>query len=354
MKHPLLLLTVLLITASMAFGQVSSTDGTFSASGTTNLSLRTNTTPRLTILGSGTNIGFVGINKTTPIYQLDVNGTINATAALVRNTSNGTAAFAELTMFNDISKFGRLFFTSSTFSASPNIRANTAGIYSGGSGGISFVVDDPAAPISFSTSNSYKMIINPVGNVGIGTATPSNRLEISGSTFNRVSAIVNADVQTGFQTKKTGANATDWEMYVPAGSTDFRFFNGADLLTLKPNGNVGIGTTTPNSKLAVKGDIHAQEIKVVINVPGPDYVFEPTYDLRPLAEIEAYIKENKHLPEVPSAKEMEANGVKLGEMNMLLLKKVEELTLHLIKADAKNAEYGERIKALEEIVSNKK
>jgi hypothetical protein len=97
-------------------------------------------------------------------------------------------------------------------------------------------------------------------------------------------------------------------------------------------GNVGIGTTTPGSfKLAVEGKIGAREVQVTLQNPWPDYVFEPTYNLKPLAEIETYIKENKHLPEVPSAAAMEKNGVLLGEMNMLLLKKIEELTLFLIE-----------------------
>ena len=94
-------------------------------------------------------------------------------------------------------------------------------------------------------------------------------------------------------------------------------------------GNVGIGTTTPSNKLEVNGTIRSTEVKVEAG-PWPDYVFEPDYDLRSLEETEAYIKANKHLPEVPSAGEMEANGVQLGEMNRLLLKKIEELTLHQI------------------------
>jgi len=100
------------------------------------------------------------------------------------------------------------------------------------------------------------------------------------------------------------------------------FFNG---------GNVGIGTTNPDEKLTVKGSIHAEEVLVDLNVPGPDYVFEEDYPLQDLSSLEEYLKANKHLPEVPSASEMETEGIKVGEMEMLLLKKVEELTLHLIK-----------------------
>lgn len=70
-----------------------------------------------------------------------------------------------------------------------------------------------------------------------------------------------------------------------------------------------------------------------LSVPGPDYVFEDNYPLPSLHEVKQYIDEHKHLPEVPPAKDMEENGVDLGEMNMILLKKVEELTLYLIEQD---------------------
>jgi hypothetical protein len=107
-------------------------------------------------------------------------------------------------------------------------------------------------------------------------------------------------------------------------------------LSINEDLNIGIGTNTPDAKLTVKGVIHTNEVRVDLKAPiqqGPDYVFEKDYDLLPLSALEAYIKANKHLPEVPSAKEMEANGLNLKDMNLLLLKKVEELTLHLIEQE---------------------
>ncbi len=106
-------------------------------------------------------------------------------------------------------------------------------------------------------------------------------------------------------------------------------YSNADRMVIKLNGNIGIGTTTPTNKLEVNGKIRSKE--VIVEATGwPDYVFEADYDLPTLAEIEAFIKANKHLPEVPSAKQVEENGLTLGEMNALLLKKIEELTLHTI------------------------
>lgn len=94
---------------------------------------------------------------------------------------------------------------------------------------------------------------------------------------------------------------------------------------------VGIGTISPDSKLTVKGNIHVEEVKVDLSVPGPDYVFKEDYDLKSLAEVKNYIEENGHLPNIPSAKEMEKNGIHLGEMNMKLLEKIEELTLYILE-----------------------
>ncbi len=97
------------------------------------------------------------------------------------------------------------------------------------------------------------------------------------------------------------------------------------------NERVGIGTSDPESKLAVDGNIRAKEIKVMEVIGAPDYVFEADYKLRTLEATKAYIEENKHLPEIPSAAEMEVNGIDLGDMNMRLLKKIEELTLYMIE-----------------------
>jgi hypothetical protein len=162
---------------------------------------------------------------------------------------------------------------------------------------------------------------------------------------------INAQVQIQDGTQSAGKVFTSdangigsWQTPSSGGATQWAT-NGTNINYV--TGNVGIGTATTDAKLTVKGNIHANEVKIDLNgAVAPDYVFEPTYDLKPLAEIETYIKENKHLPEVPSAKEMEKNGVQLGEMNMLLLKKVEELTLHAIEQNKKMNDQQLRIQEL--------
>ncbi|WP_340076410.1 hypothetical protein [Leptobacterium sp. I13] len=102
-------------------------------------------------------------------------------------------------------------------------------------------------------------------------------------------------------------------------------------MTMLANGNIGIGIVTPDTKLTVKGKIHTEEVKVDLAVPVPDYVFHEDYKLCSLEELQNYIKENKHLPNIPSAKDMETNGIELGAMNMKLLEKIEELTLYIME-----------------------
>lgn len=97
------------------------------------------------------------------------------------------------------------------------------------------------------------------------------------------------------------------------------------------SGYVGIGTSSPDSKLTVGGTVHATEVVVDQTVTQPDYVFDKDYDLSTLKEVKTYIDKNHHLPEIPSAAQVAKEGINLGEMNTMLLKKIEELTLYLIE-----------------------
>lgn len=101
-------------------------------------------------------------------------------------------------------------------------------------------------------------------------------------------------------------------------------------MRIAPNGFVGIGTTSPSELLSVNGNIRAK--KVIVTQQGwADFVFADGYDLPTLAELEKSIKENRHLPDVPSEKEVLENGLDLGDMQAKLLRKIEELTLYVIE-----------------------
>ena len=108
---------------------------------------------------------------------------------------------------------------------------------------------------------------------------------------------------------------------------------------VKKHLNFGIGTQTPQYKLDVKGTIRANEI-LVTSPTGADFVFDKEYKLPSLNEVKSYIQENKHLPEIPSAEQMQENGVSLDKLVIQLLQKVEELTIYTIQQE-------ERIKELE-------
>ena len=175
-------------------------------------------------------------------------------------------------------------------------------------------------------------------NVSIGTDAPAYGIKIS----------ANFPGQTGgwargfFVTNENGS-----QNYITLGSTGFmnngitnllNSYIGSDYnnqyLTFLPNGNVGVGTGLPTSKLTVAGNINSREVKVTVDA-GADFVFENDYNLPSLKSVDKFIKENKHLPEIASAAEMQKDGINLSEMNIKLLQKIEELTLYSIEQKRK-------------------
>lgn len=121
---------------------------------------------------------------------------------------------------------------------------------------------------------------------------------------------------------------------------------GKPLLFVRGDGNVGIGTSVPQAKLAVKGDVFALKIKVT-QTGWADFVFHPDYKLPALQDVEQFVKEHRHLPEIPSQKDVERDGLDIGEINKKLLQKVEELTLYLIEMKKENDDLKKRMEAVE-------
>ena len=122
-------------------------------------------------------------------------------------------------------------------------------------------------------------------------------------------------------------------------------------------GKVGIGVSHPtcaldvngairSNQLDVAGTIRAREVKIEVTA-GADHVFSTDYNLRPLSEVETFVQENKHLPDIPSEKQMQEEGLNINEMQIKLLQKIEELTLYVIELKKENDQQNELIKKLE-------
>jgi hypothetical protein len=265
----------------------------------------------LTINASGN----VGIGTTSPGASLHIN-TSNADVLRVQNMTGGVGnkAGIDFVTYNGTGKVAR-------------IDAIDQGGYNGD---MAFYTDGD----NVNNSNVVeRMRITSAGNIGVGTAAPSVKFDVIGSGAANTDLRVNGRIQTGDASNFGGMwVSSTLPMFIgQTNSNSLGLYNNGWRLIADNNGNVGIGTTSPNQKLTVNGTIYGKEVKVDLNVPGPDYVFEKDYKLLSLEEIKSYIDQHKHLPEVPSAKEMEQNGINVSEMNMILLRKIEELTLHVIE-----------------------
>jgi len=237
--------------------------------------------------------------------------------------------------------------------------------------------------------------VNKTGNVGIGVVSPQGILHIKsngasingGNNFQYNGSGLIVEATTGARSATMGAQI---EFVIPANTggenpwgqgriitvagntyggnaagkmiigtrrsfdklkTGAEWFYGDDIV-IDELGNIGMGTLTPKEKLSVFGTVRAMEVKVA-STGWPDYVFAKDYKIGTLNELEAYIKTNKHLPEIPSAEVIEKEGLALGEMNKKLLKSLEELTLHVIEQNKQLIKQNLRIAELEKKMATK-
>lgn len=265
---------------------------------------------------------------------LDINGNIFSSGSITTNTLNVSG----ITAFTNTIRVSRI----SPLIGDTVIRLGDSTIYiTSGNNRISFTPGFTYKGMSIGNGGSSAKGFNALAlGMGVRVEPP-----ISGGNAANAMAIGSGVINSNGNTIKYLINPTPNSLYLGFNSDLPTLFvgpaNGSGT-----TGNVGIGMTNPLYKLDVCGVIRSKEVRV--NLTGCDFVFENSYKLMPLEELENYIRENKHLPGMAPASQMETpDGVQLGEMNSKLLQKVEELTLYTIEQGKMIEDLKKRIEQLE-------
>lgn len=299
-----------------------------------NFVVKTNGVARMHVSGVTPTAGFVSINSTSfprqfNIYTTQVNGGLRVTQ------TNPNGGFSALELFNSTSQ-------------GHNWALVSTGNGNAESGGNFGVFDYTGTS---SNQAGYRLFISKEGMVGIGTkfTTPLARLHVVGdfSLFTQTaSAPTSAAAIRGNDgySDQTDPDFTWWNNdqtgIFHSAPNVIGFTNGGlESMRIELGGKVVIGgsgvTNLPsgnNYKLYVTGGILTEQLRIgqYGQAGWADYVFSPNYTLMNLSDIERFVEKNKHLPNIPSAKEVSEKGIDVWEMNNKLLEKVEELTLYII------------------------
>jgi hypothetical protein len=303
-------------------------------------------------IGSSTNTN-IGIGTTSPIGLLDIqkttsNGEGQSVVNIIGSTNTGNGASLVLNQVWNGNYYKTIF-------------DNSGGAYNGVGSGLKIQTSYWNGTQVYTKA---ALTLTPTGEMGLGVTSPMGMLDIqkttsnaegqsvvniigSTSTGNGASLVLN-QVWNGNYYKTLidnsgGAyNGVGSGLKIQTSYWDGSQVNTITALSLSPTGDLGLGTTTPAYKLDVIGTIRAREIIVDLN--GADFVFEKEYKLMPLNELEKFVKEQKHLPEVAPAKEMNENGTDLGDLNSKFLQKMEEMTLYIIEQNKAIEELKQALK----------
>lgn len=322
--------------------------------------IKTNNQTRINVISSGK----VGIGNFTPVWRFDVKGGSINTDSLYR--INGVAALSQSgSDFQVGSGTSRIGIGTSSPLAS--LHVNTAsqeairvnggtnliggtgmfmsfyensvyrgyiGSYSGSGADMDFGTggSNTTGSVHLTIAATPRFTLNSSGNVGIGTTTPVSRLSVlQTGTTNPTFELTNTSKGPNISYGHFGATG-DWYLRSAANA------GKVILQDQSASGTVAIGTTyvPAGYKLAVSGKVICSELKVQLPAAWPDYVFGEDYSLMSLTDLRNYVNANHHLPGIPSAEVVESNGgVEVGEMQRLLIEKVEELTLYILQQEEK-------------------
>lgn len=317
-----------------------------------------------------TNSGNVGIGTTTPQVPLEVHvtGTLGTTAGstseitrLYSNTGNGS----QLRFYTYRYAAGNSWLTASTRVQAWTDVTPQAYIDFNPNGGL--------YALAFGSGSSEFMRITQTGNIGIWTNSPQTSLEVHSAASLGTSAGSIAEIARFYSGTGNGsqlrfltsryANGTDWtsastrvqavtdgtnQGYIDfnpgGGASGVAFGSGsAELMRIMPSGNVLIGKVSQaNTGYLLDVNGSARINQVVVNTTGADFVFDTAYRMAPLSEVEAYIRQQHHLPDISPAGEMEKEGLDVGENQTKLLQKIEELTLYIIEQNKRMRVQEER------------
>ena len=183
--------------------------------------------------------------------------------------------------------------------------------------------------------NNTLFRITGEGNVGIGTTNPFRKMQVNGALgWGATNAVLQTDQGASIELRGDGSPYIDFSNDSVSDYNVRLVLNRNNILEI--DGDVGIGTSNANGyKLAVGGNVIAEEIVVKLKENWPDYVFNKNYEKLEIKELERYILDNGHLPKIPNAENVSKEGMNIGEIQIKLLEKIEELTLYLIEQNKK-------------------
>lgn len=309
--------------------------------------------------------GNTGLGVSNPSERLEVSGNVKVTNSIFTDSvisvgiRSGMGQFSNFSVSNIMFVSGKLGIgvsnPSEKLEVDGNIKASN-----------SIIADSSITRASKSFSGDFVNMnigngLFVTGNTGIGVLSPAERLEVDGnikSTKNVIASAIFSDTATLAKGLKVNGDISTTTIY-----TDAIRINGTPNLSIDNdvvfggnavmNQSLSIGTDIipTGYSLSVKGKIIAEEIKVRHFDTWPDYVFNKDYKLKNLYEVEKYINQHQHLEGVPSAQQVNTEGVEVGEMQTKLLEKIEELTLYLIELKKQNDQLTEKVTQLEKQIS---